>query len=79
MTNFHLLALFLLTLFSPTTSGQQQPPKANPYHLEIVSNAGDYQKSVRENKANELVDLGKALPEIRLDIRYATTNNFSGR
>jgi len=74
-----LFTLIFFTLFSPTTSREQQTSKANPFHLVIVANAADYQKSVRDNKANELVDLGKALPGIRLDIRYATTNNFTHR
>ncbi|MCK9412615.1 MAG: hypothetical protein M0Q53_09960 [Prolixibacteraceae bacterium] len=39
----------------------QQPKKENPFHLEIVSNIADYQKSISSNPANKLVDLEKAM------------------
>ena len=66
---------FLLLLISWT----QQPKKENPYHLEIISNIADYQKSILSNPANRLVDLEKAIPDIVLDIKYATSNNFTHR
>src|SRR5437868_15392704 len=31
-----------------------------------------------KEKSNDLVDVTKAVPHVRLDIRYATTNNFTG-
>jgi D-alanyl-D-alanine dipeptidase len=37
-----------------------------------------YLASVAQNPANELVDLEVFIPGIILDIRYATTNNFTG-
>jgi len=64
---------FLLLLISWT----QQPKKENPYHLEIVSNMADYQKSILSNSDNRLVDLEKVMNGIVLDIRYATSNNFT--
>jgi len=64
---------FVLLMISWT----QQPKKENPYQLEIVSNIADYQKSVSSNPANRLVDLEKTIPGIALDIRYATSNNFT--
>lgn len=38
-----------------------------------------YKKSVMSDPANELVDLEKFIPGLNLEIRYATTNNFTGR
>lgn len=38
---------------------------------------GQYKESVKLNPDNELVDLEKFIPGIVLDIRYATTNNFT--
>ncbi len=38
----------------------------------------DYQEQVKKNPDKELVDLEKFIPGIVLDIRYATTNNFTG-
>ncbi len=37
-----------------------------------------YQQEVKNNPAMELVDLEKVIPGLELDIRYATTNNFTG-
>jgi D-alanyl-D-alanine dipeptidase len=37
----------------------------------------EYKSSVKVNPDNELVDLEKFIPGIALDIRYATTNNFT--
>ena len=48
-----------------------------PYGLTPTTFA-QYQEEVRKNPAMELVDLEAAIPGIQLDIRYATTNNFTG-
>jgi len=37
-----------------------------------------YKKSKAANPQNELVNLEKFIPGLKLDIRYATTNNFTG-
>jgi D-alanyl-D-alanine dipeptidase len=47
------------------------------YGLTPVSLEG-YLQHVSENPDKELVDLEKHLPGVVLDIRYATTNNFTG-
>jgi D-alanyl-D-alanine dipeptidase len=39
----------------------------------------EYKKSVSSDPANELVDLEKFIPGLNLEIRYATTNNFTGK
>jgi len=36
-----------------------------------------YKKSIVANPQNELVNLEKFIPGLKLDIRYATTNNFT--
>lgn len=38
-----------------------------------------YLENVGANPDKELIDLAKHIPEIVLDIRYATTNNFTGQ
>lgn len=38
----------------------------------------DYLKSINGHPEKELVDLEKVIPGLALDIRYATTNNFTG-
>lgn len=38
----------------------------------------DYQKTVQGDPEKKLIDLERYIPDIVLDIRYATTNNFTG-
>jgi len=38
----------------------------------------EYVKTLKSNPEKELIDLQKLIPGIVLDIRYATTNNFTG-
>ena len=43
-----------------------------------VTNLKEYQASIKQNPKKELIDLEQYIPGIVLDIRYATTNNFTG-
>ena len=52
-----------------------QIPK-NRYGLEVVDSMALYRSTVRADHDKELVDLQKAIPGVRLDIRYATSDNF---
>lgn len=56
---------------SDTESGQ------NPYQLPLIMTTEAYQNLVANNSDMTMVDLG-TIDSIRLDIRYATTNNFTG-
>jgi D-alanyl-D-alanine dipeptidase len=47
--------------------------------LNIVDDLQEYKAQVNENPNYELVDLEDFVPGIILDIRYATTNNFTGQ
>lgn len=49
----------------------------NSYGLKTQSYA-EYKASVKVNPAKKLIDLEKFIPDVVLDIRYATTNNFTG-
>src|SRR3989337_1230347 len=64
--------LFILLYLSFATSVAQ-----NKYGLE-ATNFDAYVASIKSNPDKELIDLEKFLPGIVLDIRYATTNNFTG-
>jgi D-alanyl-D-alanine dipeptidase len=64
-------ALLLLILLSVPLLAQNKYG-VNPMKLQA------YRKSVGTNPENELVNLQKFIPGIVLDIRYATTNNFTG-
>ena len=62
--------LFSLILLSYCVYAQ------NKYGLHATTLA-EYQSSIKSNPQKELVELKKVIPEIVLDIRYATTNNFT--
>src|SRR5690242_19193176 len=64
------LILILLVLTSVYSFAQ------NKYGLK-ATNFADYKKSLAANPEKELVNLEKFIPGIVLDIRYATTNNFT--
>jgi len=68
----NLLMFFLL--ISVSGSAQNKPIAANK--LAVVKSYTQYQSSVKSNPNNELVEIKKAIPNIKLDIRYATKNNF---
>ena len=72
-----LLAISLLAILL-LQSWQFPAKKSNPYGLEMVSDRASYDRLVKENPANRLVDLEKSIERLQLDIRYATTNNFTG-
>lgn len=42
----------------------------------VVSSYNQYLASIKTNPNNELIEIKKAIPNIKLDIRYATKNNF---
>lgn len=49
----------------------------NKYGLKATTFV-EYKQSLATSPEKELVDLGKFVPGLILDIRYATTNNFTG-
>lgn len=67
----------LLIVFCLLTYSSFQSTAQNKYGLTPTDYQG-YLKSVQVNPNKELVDLEKLIPGIVLDIRYATTNNFTG-
>jgi len=67
--------IFLSLVFTGCTSFAQEQIKATP-KLVVVNSYKQYVASVKANPNNELVEIKKAIPSIKLDIRYATRNNF---
>jgi D-alanyl-D-alanine dipeptidase len=61
----------LIVLFANVISTAQSKYGVSPESLP------QYQASIKSNPEKELVDLEKFIPGIILDIRYATTNNFT--
>jgi D-alanyl-D-alanine dipeptidase len=64
--------LWTVLLFYSTIAHAQ-----NKYGLQATTFDG-YLESVKANPGKELIDLKKFIPSLVLDIRYATTNNFTG-
>ena len=69
-----LTATLLMTLAAWPCRGQH----LNPYHLDIIQTQEEYKELVRIHPEMRMTDLEKAIKGIRLDIRYATRNNFTG-
>ena len=65
-----ILILFLLVSFSASAQNRL------PGKLVVINSYNQYLVSVKTNPNNELVEIKKAIPNITLDIRYATKNNF---
>jgi D-alanyl-D-alanine dipeptidase len=70
--NIRFLIFFLFVSLSGFTQTKPQPRKK----LIVVNSYNQYLASVKTNPNNELVEIKKAIPNITLDIRYATKNNF---
>lgn len=66
------LVFFLFFSLSADAQNNSTPAKK----LVVVSSYTQYQAAVKSNPNNELVEIKKAIPNITLDIRYATKNNF---
>lgn len=64
-----ILLSVALVFISLTTEAQ------NKYGLKAITYA-EYRELVKVNSEKELVDLEKIIPDMVMDIRYATTNNF---
>ena len=74
MKSVYILSLFLLFLVSSVFG---QSIAKNKYGLIVVGDISSYRQIVQKDSNCALIDLTKFLPGIKLDIRYATTNNFT--
>jgi D-alanyl-D-alanine dipeptidase len=70
MRKFILFSLLVLTI-----GARAQQNKVS--QLLIINDMHAYQSSVKSDKNKELVEIKKWIPNIKLDIRYATKNNFA--
>lgn len=73
------LLLHLTAIFLACQAAFSQPAKSNPYNLLIVSSAEAYRGECSRSSENRLEDLGRSIPSVQLDIRYATPENFTGK
>jgi len=68
--------IILILLLFVTSKAQQINP--NEYGLYIVNDPETYLTLAEKDSNKLLVDIEKYIPDIMLDIRYATDNNFVG-
>lgn len=71
----HPLAFFFCTLLCGHFCNAQES-SGNPHGLKIVSSFEEYLASYQSTPAYQMVELKKVIPNIVLDIRYASKNNF---
>lgn len=65
-----------LFLFIGLITACAQSGKQNQYGLKVVDTKQEYLDMVHQDKNKALIDIQKSVPGIKLDIRYATKNNF---
>ncbi|GGI26779.1 M15 family metallopeptidase [Pedobacter mendelii] len=69
------LSFLILFLFTSASAFTQIKPEATK-KLVIINSYNQYLSSVKKNPNNQLIEIKKAIPNVKLDIRYATKNNF---
>ncbi len=75
--NMQGIFLFLsMVVFIACTSTSN---RSNAYGLDVLSSPAKYRELVKTQPDKALVDLEKSVPGLVTDIRYATTNNFTGQ
>ena len=65
--------IFLFCLSLSIGAFAQKKPIQKPL---VINSYTQYRAAVKVNPDKELIEIKKAIPDIRLDIRYATRNNF---
>jgi D-alanyl-D-alanine dipeptidase len=71
------MILLAVLIFAVQITEAQKSVKENPYRLKIIATKAAYDSVVRGDSLKRLVNLEAMVPGIRLDIRYATTDNFT--
>ena len=71
------ILLFVAFVFPPSCLSQINNGKVNPYRLDLTQTIKAYKEEVQMNPQMRMVDLEKVIHGIKLDIRYATKNNFT--
>jgi zinc D-Ala-D-Ala dipeptidase len=72
-----LLLILPMIVLCRTAAAQDIP--LNKYGLPIVSTIALYKQLVKADSNQQMVNIAKYIPDVRMDIRYATRNNFTKR
>jgi len=71
-----IVLIMLYTNFSTFHIVAAQSKIGNKYGLVIINNTKILQNEIDSNQENKMVSLRKAFPEIKLDLKYTTAQNF---
>ncbi len=75
--NISLSALIIFCL--QFSNGSAQSAKADDKPMNVISTVDAYKASVKADPNQKMLNLQKFIPNIVLDLRYGSTNNFVGR
>ncbi len=76
-SNISLSALIIFCMQFGIANAQNAGSDAKP--MNVISSVAAYKASVKADPNQQMVNLQKLIPNIVLDLRYGTTNNFMGR
>jgi zinc D-Ala-D-Ala dipeptidase len=71
---FKFIHLSIIILYTVICYGQS----VTKYGVTVVDDTSFYKKEIERDSLNRLVDLEKFIPGIKLDIKYASKDNFIG-
>ena len=75
----HITMVFVLGVFLLAFLTSCDGPQRNNIKLKIISDIAAYNALVKEDSCKQMVNIKLLSPDIALDIRYATANNFTGK
>lgn len=73
---FNYIKITLLVSFAAYSMNYAQIQDKNKYNLRVIDTEQAYKELIQKNSSNNLVDIKKLIPSLKLDIRYAGKNNF---
>ncbi len=71
-----IVVVFLIIMFSAKGNLYAQSNLSNKYGLMVTKDINILQKEIALDSNKQMVDLRKAIPNITLDLKYATIDNF---
>lgn len=75
---FQFQILILLALIFSYLNGNAQDTILNKYGLFVIQNVKALKSSTAKDPRKQMADIKKSIPRIHLDLRYASSNNFTG-
>ena len=78
MYKFYFSSIIILIFISAISIFPQNPVK-NKYGLSVINDVSDYEKLIEKDSTERLVNLEKLIPDIKLEIKYSTDDNFLGK